>query len=309
MAREHANLYLDIWSDPDFQDRTPGEQRLYMLLLSQKTINNAGVLPLQVSKWAKGSKHTTVEVVEGDLAGLRAARFVLVDETTEEVLVRSYVRRDGVAKHKYLLRNALAVAKRTESPALRRALAVELRRLGNPEADAVADALVANPTRTPPEPHLNGLPVASDPQSNAQVVVEGVVASGLDGSTNVDAEFRRPRSQAKRGTTPRGTRVPEPFPVTSEMVAWARENTPDVDGRATTDEFVDYWRGRPGREGCKLDWAATWRNSMRREQKLINGRRSRASPNGVNAHDAKIAAFMSRGQQPPNLLALPGGAS
>jgi len=39
----------------------------------------------------------------------------------------------------------------------------------------------------------------------------------------------------------------------------------------------------------------------------MNGRSANGS--AVNPHDAKIAAFVSRSQQPPNLLALPGGAS
>ncbi|MEV6851674.1 hypothetical protein [Actinoplanes sp. NPDC051411] len=49
------------------------------------------------------------------------------------------------------------------------------------------------------------------------------------------------------------------------MIAWARENTPDV-GRAATDAFVDYWKAQPGQRGRKTDWLATWRNWMRREQ-------------------------------------------
>lgn len=307
MAREHANIWLEVWNDPHFQSLTPGAQRLYFLHLSQKTINNAGVLPLQISKWAKGSVHSTTDEVEQAFAELVRERFELVDYDTEEVLVRSYVRRDGLAKHKYLLRNALTMAKRVESPALRGALAVELRRLGNPEADAVANEITPDPVPMPPEPHSDGIPTPSESESNAPVVV--VVASSGDGSTNVDLEKRRPRSQAKRSAPTRGTRIPDDFAVSAEMVAWARENTPDVDGRTTTAEFIDYWRGRPGREGEKLDWPATWRNAMRREQKWIDRRRpARASPNGVNPHDAKIANFMARGH-PPNLLALEGGAT
>lgn len=62
----------------------------------------------------------------------------------------------------------------------------------------------------------------------------------------------------------RGTRIPADFQVTSDMVAWAREHAPHVDGRAETAKFIDYWQAKAGRDACKLDWPATWRNWMRR---------------------------------------------
>lgn len=303
MAREHANLSLDIWSDPDFQELPPSQQRLYMLLFSQKTINNAGVLPMQVSKWAKGSKHTTVAEIEADLAALESRRYVLADRDTEEVLVRSYIRRDGVAKHKYLLKNALTVAKRTESRVLRSALAVELRRLGSPEADVVADELAASATQTPLEPHSNGIPVASDSGSNAQVVVEVVVPLGTNGERNVGTPVGRPRSQAKRGT-----RIPDDFTASVEMVEWARAECPDVDGRRHTARFVNHWSSKTGKDATKLDWVRTWKNWMLEEQTKAERAQPRA-PNGMNQTDSNINKLMSPDGSPPNLLALPGGVT
>jgi hypothetical protein len=255
MAREHARIHLGVWGDEDFQDLGAGAQRLYFLLLSQKTINNAGVLPLHITKWARGSKKTTVEDIREALSELVVARFVLVDEHTEEALVRTFIRGDGIAKHPYMLKNALTVARQTESPTLRRALAVELRRLGNPAADQVAAELEATPDRTPPERHSNGIQMAPERQSNAHGEGEGVVPVGTPRSTNVDGSSRRPRSQAKRGT-----RIPPGFAVTSEMAAWARDRAPSVDGRLETEKFVNYWTAKAGSGATKLDWPATWRN-------------------------------------------------
>lgn len=62
----------------------------------------------------------------------------------------------------------------------------------------------------------------------------------------------------------RGTRLPDDFAVTPEMVEWARIEVPDVDGRYETAKFVDYWRGKSGQAATKKDWAATWRNWMRK---------------------------------------------
>lgn len=69
----------------------------------------------------------------------------------------------------------------------------------------------------------------------------------------------------KPRTTKRGTRIPDDFAVTDDMIAWAREHTPHV-GARETEAFVDYWRSAPGAKGVKVDWEATWRNWMRRAQ-------------------------------------------
>jgi hypothetical protein len=60
-----------------------------------------------------------------------------------------------------------------------------------------------------------------------------------------------------------GTRLPEPFVVTDELKDWFRENCPHVNARREHDRFLDHWRGKPGKDGRKLDWVATWRNWMR----------------------------------------------
>lgn len=63
----------------------------------------------------------------------------------------------------------------------------------------------------------------------------------------------------------RGTRLPDDFPVTDDMTAWARDSAPSC-GPTDHEAFCDYWRGVAGAKGRKADWTATWRNWMRREQ-------------------------------------------
>lgn len=88
------------------------------------------------------------------------------------------------------------------------------------------------------------------------------------------------RPDPKKRTTPtapreRGTRIPEDFTPTPEMVAWARQECPDVDGRWATAKFIDHWASKPGKDGLKIDWAKTWRNWMRTEQERAHARRPR----------------------------------
>jgi hypothetical protein len=83
----------------------------------------------------------------------------------------------------------------------------------------------------------------------------------------------------KRGSPDRGTRIPPDFAVTQTMVDWAREHTPHVDGRRETEQFIDYWQSKAGRDATKVDWVATWRNSMRRaEERALNRRNSGYKP-------------------------------
>lgn len=70
-------------------------------------------------------------------------------------------------------------------------------------------------------------------------------------------------TQERTAPAARGSRIPEPFIVTRAMRDWAAESVPAVDVDRATESFVDYWRGKAGKDAVKKDWPATWRNSMR----------------------------------------------
>lgn len=121
-----------------------------------------------------------------------------------------------------------------------------------------------------------------------------------------------------RAPRKRGSRLPEDFTVTADMVAWARQNAPDVDGRRETEKFCNYWWSKTGKDATKLDWERTWRNWMLRAQEQAEERRSRTAKPTT---DDKIAAFLAKdygfladddtmlgtGTDGPGLIALPGG--
>ena len=65
MAREHARIQCSIWRPgDDFRERSPEAQRLYFLIVSQPQLNNAGLIPLMVNKWARCSAHTDASDIE-----------------------------------------------------------------------------------------------------------------------------------------------------------------------------------------------------------------------------------------------------
>ncbi len=151
MARSHAQIQFSIWANKEFRGLSERAQRMYLVLFGQKDVNNAGVLPWLPTRWAKYCKDTTPTDIEAAVVELEEHRFVYVDTDTDELLIRSFIRGDGVVKQPNVFKNALKCAELVESERLRRVLASELRGLRRRDAEAVADRLDPNPSETPPE--------------------------------------------------------------------------------------------------------------------------------------------------------------
>jgi hypothetical protein len=154
--RSHGRILVSIWRNREFVARSVEAQRCYMMLLAQKDINNAGVQPWMVRKWAKGCAATSEDDVMRALDELQAHRFVCYDLDTEELFIRSFIRNDGILKQPNMLKNGLRAAEQTESPRLRSALADELDSLRRTDASEVASRIrpegIGNPFGTLREP-------------------------------------------------------------------------------------------------------------------------------------------------------------
>jgi hypothetical protein len=96
LPRSHARILTKIWSDPDFRGCTAEAQRLYFLAISQPTLSYAGVVPYTPKRWAGFAHNTKIAHVCAAARELAQGRFVVIDEDTEELWVRTYVRHDGM---------------------------------------------------------------------------------------------------------------------------------------------------------------------------------------------------------------------
>lgn len=96
MARDHARIKTSIWDDPDFLSLRSDEQHLYLLLVSNPGLSRCGVLAYIPGRFEHLAADMTTRRFRTAVAALERARFVVVDEHTQELLVRSYVRADGV---------------------------------------------------------------------------------------------------------------------------------------------------------------------------------------------------------------------
>lgn len=147
---DYSKLFIRIWNDPDFIGLDEAPQRLFLLLFSFPTRNNAGILPLTIKRWAGCSRDGSVEKVTAALLVLIECRFILVDWDTEEVLIRTFLKNDETYRQPNVMKNALGEAVKMASPTLRRTLGQELKRLPNHKNQEqtlkIANLLVETPS-------------------------------------------------------------------------------------------------------------------------------------------------------------------
>lgn len=128
MARSHVRLQLGLWRKPGHADVSKDARFLYVTILGDEALNQAGVVVLRPSVWAEDAAMSDPEVGAA-LRELDARRFVVIDGRTRELLVRTFIRNDGVADQPNVLRGALSAAAQVRSAKIRAAIAVELRKL------------------------------------------------------------------------------------------------------------------------------------------------------------------------------------
>jgi uncharacterized protein YdaU (DUF1376 family) len=67
---------------------------------------------------------------------------------------------------------------------------------------------------------------------------------------------------------PKGTRLNPDWIPKPETIEQMRKERPDLNYERTLASFHDYWIAKPGKDGVKLDWEATFRNWFRNERAI-----------------------------------------
>lgn len=260
MGRSEARLKRGIWAG--LRGVSPHAKLLYAVLLTEATMNHAGVCARRMDLWAEQAELTDDET-NAAFTELLAGRFVYADTVTREVLVRTMIRNDGVADQPYLFKGALKEALQTESPALRTVLAGELRKLPAqrpdgvsksgakivyPDPHGVADVLAPptqKPTRDPletlsegsrqaPETHPSQNPFETHSKGNG--VGEGVgEGEGVTVPENLSCVPRAHTRTHARGATPTATPLDPDWTPTDTHRTQAGRTGIDVDHEA--DQF------------------------------------------------------------------------
>jgi hypothetical protein len=265
-------VYTSIWDDAEFQALTSEAQRMYLMLISQSSITSVGVVPLALRRWTNSTNGMTLDVLLDALDELSEALYVVIDWNRDELLVRSFVRRDGGYKNplrlKAVQRESLAVG----SVPLAGVLAHELNRLGVTHAITASpiEALSKGP-RSPIE-GTSGSPIEDPSKGHRSPSSPSPVTNVTTGDGDGEGKLERGDPQPSRG--PRGTRIPDDFAITDDMRKWATQNVPGMDIDLATKKFILHFQAASGQRATMVKWDAAWKKWMLGDYKppQTNGR-------------------------------------
>ena len=202
MARDHCRISLDIWDDEDWTELTHGEQMAYITLISSKDLSYCGVMPYLPQRFTLAATDWTERKALKAIEGLERGRFVIVDRTTAELLVRSYVRHDGLIKQPNVTKSLVRAYHKVHSTALRVAIEWELHRLYGRDPDAKGWGGMAE----------------SSPELFERVV-EGANGNPWANPSAKGSRNPSPNPSAKGSAKGRATPLPpSPFPLSSSSL-------------------------------------------------------------------------------------------
>lgn len=247
MAREFAKIKSAIWQDDDFRQLPPSAQHLYFVILTDPDLSYCGVGDWRPRRMLPKSAGWSIDDLHAAGAALTERRLLIVDEGTEEVLVRSFLRHDGVMQHNKLCVSAALAFASVASNTLRGVIVHELRRLREEfpewptwERQQVQEVLKRNAidpaSATPLAPGVGagvapgvapgaganaeerlGVPYNSNSNSNR--------ATATEGAANAETLTQKPLDEEGK----RATRLPASWQPTADHRKRARETGVDLE--------------------------------------------------------------------------------
>lgn len=281
MARDRANVFTNIWADSDWRALSESAQRLYLLLLTHPTLTYAGVADWRTNRLSMMSADGSVEKLEAAAAELEDRKFIVVDEGTEEVLIRSFVKHDGLLKSPNLAAALAREYANVYSPRLREVIAFEVQKLHRREPELKGwdrlGTLLSEPARNvfdegSPNPSVDP---SSNPSGNPSVNPSGnPSAKGLPNpsinpsptstSTSTSNKLESPPKNRKRD-------LPEGWAPNEAHAKKAKEVGADVAFEA--GQFTDYHLARGNKF---VDWNRAFSNWLGNIKKFTGPQQAHA---------------------------------
>jgi len=236
VAREHANIRLDMWGDADWRALSRDAQWLYELLLTHPDTNRAGVCDWRPGRLARMASGTTAADVKRIARELEQRLFVVIDEGTEEILIRSYVKYDGVLKQPNMTVTMLNDWAGIASGRLRAVVAFEVQKVAGARPDLPAWKLERIETLMK-TPGLNvRLDPSVDPTSDPSVdpsVDPKPMASLMGPSTSTSTSTATNASHSGRNEAKKPEiRLPKSWAPTASHIERAKSAGVDVTAEA-----------------------------------------------------------------------------
>lgn len=241
MARDYAQIRSDIWADDHWRTLTPGAQWLYALLLTSPTLTHAGVSDWRPVRIAKLARTLTSDSVRKYADELRRERFILTDDDTEEVVVRSFIRHDGVLLNPNLWKSLGSAFADIYSAPIKAMVANEVSRLRaeHPEGIVTPKGRQVNPWLSP---HLqtlikSGSDRGIDTPSHTPSDTPSPMGSDT-GSPPTPTPTPTPNASHSGDARKRETRLSKDWAPTAEHIKRAKDLGLDVVAQA--DAFRDH---------------------------------------------------------------------
>ena len=227
--------------DPDFFDHW--RTRMVADMLQDQ------LAPVYIMRLWAHCQNRKGDVFEIPAAGLKAlCQFPGAAQELEDALIAAeYIARDGLT---------VTVTGWAEKNAALLAAWENGNKGGRPKKSQKQTA--GQPTENPSETH--GLPMANPSLTQTKPI-------------RVDKRREEEKTEeAPSAKSPAGSALPKNWILPAQWAAWAQGERPDLDPNRVADEFRDYWIAKPGKEGRKADWEATWRNWVRNQRASTYGR-------------------------------------
>lgn len=254
MARSRATIHTEIWNpDSAFRLRSARAQRLYFVILTQGDLSLCGVCALTIERWSHLSCDTSVIAIRKALNELIEHEYILVDEKTQEVWVRTFTKHDGVLRQPNVI-----VSMSRDFDAIQ---SVQIR-------DAFIDGLPHTLLDGSEDGSVHGLPDGYRDRLGgpfltsfqARVLRTRARAPSPSPSPSPMVTPLPPPVLPKPAKTNKTT-IPEDFAVTPQLKEWVvKNNFTSVDIETETQKFMD----RNAANGTKyVDWDRAWQNWIR----------------------------------------------
>jgi hypothetical protein len=280
MARKFGTVNVAIWNDPEFRALAPAAQHLYLLLWTSPDLSFCGTHDWRPGRLTKLSSGFTEEHTRTVAACLTARHFFVIDEETEEILVRAWARFDELLKQPRLAVSYASAYSAVYSPTLRAVLANETRKMRDlwPDLACWKDervavildhpAVSAKDLPTPADPFGPAVGDGFDPafalglaQTQGKVW-PSVWAPPTPAPTPTPSTIT-PIGADKSAKAKRSTQLPDDWQPNDGHLAFAAENR--IDARAEAAQFADHHRAR----GSSMkDWDAAFRTWLRNAVKF-----------------------------------------
>ncbi|QOP66280.1 helix-turn-helix DNA binding domain protein [Arthrobacter phage Pippa] len=129
--RTFGKIKLSAQRDTDWRQLSHTAQWLYWALIGSEKLTACGAMDYKPKHLAALSPTMTVDGVEGAMDELREHHFVVLDDETDELLLRSFVRNDDVVLNRNMMVAVVKAGRKLASLRLIGVLAFELLRLRN----------------------------------------------------------------------------------------------------------------------------------------------------------------------------------